>query len=127
MAGDPLTKPDALADNDIAEKLSESVAKRLDGVEDSDAGAEDKGDDDETASERAKSLHERGELTAKVLTDAIKKSERTFIMHALSFAAYLLPRSIEGVFKARSGKSAMPNAREGDLGAELAVPLKRNL
>ena len=103
------------------------MAKRLDGVEDSDAGAEDEGDDDETACERAKSLHERGELTAKVLTDAIKKSERIFIMHALSFAAELLKRSIEGVFKARSGKSAMPIAGEGDLGAELAVLLKRNL
>jgi len=31
------------------------------------------------------------------------------------------------VFKARSGKSAMPIAGEGDLGAELAVLLKRNL
>ena len=63
MAGDPLIKHDALADDDIAEKLSESVAKRLDGVEDSGAGAEDEGDDDETTCERA-------------------KSERTFIMHA---------------------------------------------
>ena len=120
MAGDPLIKHNALADDDFAEKLNESVAKRLDGVEDSDAGAEDEGDDDETACERAKSLHERGELTAKILADAIKKSERTFILHALSFA-------IEGVFKARSGKSAMPIAGKGDLGAELAVLLKRNL
>tara|TARA_B100001123_G_C14432205_1_gene679165 strand:- start:5 stop:217 length:213 start_codon:yes stop_codon:yes gene_type:complete len=46
LAGDPLIKHDALADDDIAEKLSESVAKRLDGVEDSDAGAEDEGNDD---------------------------------------------------------------------------------
>ncbi len=59
--------------------------------------------------------------------DAVKKSERAFVVHALSFTSELPTRSIEGVFEARSGKSAMAIARKCELGAEFAVLLQRNL
>lgn len=56
---DPLIKHNALVDDDMAERLRESVAKRLDGGEDSKDDAEDEDDDDDAAFERAKALHEK--------------------------------------------------------------------
>lgn len=123
---DPLIKHNALVDDDMAEQLRESVAKRLDIADEPDEGGEDAGDDD-IEFERAKTLHEKGGLTPKVLMDAVKKSERVFIVHALSFASELPTRSIESVFEARSGKSAMAIAWHCELGAEFALLLQRNI
>ncbi len=120
---DPLIKHNALVDDDMADKLRESVAKRLDIADEPD----EDGADDDKEYERAKSLHEKGGLTPKVMMDAVKKNERVFVVHALSFASELPTRSIEGVFEARSGKSAMAIAWRCELTAEFAVLLQRNL
>lgn len=124
---DPLIKHNALVDDDMAERLREQVAKRLDTAEDPEDEGDDSGGDDDAEFERAKTLHGKGELTPKVFMDAVKRSERAFIIHALSFASELPTRSIEGVFEARSGKSAMAIAWKCELGAEFATLLQCNL
>lgn len=124
---DPLIKHNALVDEVMAEQLRESVAKRLETTGEQEEDQADDGDDDDKEFERAKSLHEKGELTAAVLMEAVKKNQRGFIIHALSFASELPTRSIEGVFEARSGKSAMAIAWQCELTAEFAVLLQRNI
>jgi len=127
---DPLIKHNSLVDEDMAEQLRESVAKRLNIADepDSDKVDSDENDaDDDKEYARAKALHEKGGLTPKVMLDAVKKNERVFVLHALSFASELPTRSIEGVFEARSGKSAMAVAWRCELTAEFAVLLQRNL
>ena len=121
---DPLIKHNALVDDDMADQLRESVAKRLDLPDSADDAT---GDDDDKEFERAKELHEKDGLTPKLLMDGVKMGERVFIVHALSFSAELPTRSIESVFEARSGKSAMAIAWHCELTAEFAVLLQRNI
>lgn len=125
---DPLIKHNALVDEGMAARLRESVAKRL-ALSDAETadGQATGGEDEDPDFTRAKRLHEQGRLTPDLMMDAVKQGQSGFIAHALSFAAEIPTRSVERVFEARSGKSAMAIAWHCELGAEFAVLLQRNI
>ncbi len=130
---DPLIKHNALVDDDMAEQLRDSVAKRLeisDPADDTERAVPegvDFGSEEEPEFLRAKELFEQGALSPDILRDALENHDTAFLGYALSFAADIPAISIERVFEAKSAKSAMAIAWHCELGPEFAVALQRDL
>ena len=132
---DPLIKNNSLVDDNIASQLRESVAKRLadeEPLEEDRKRPEPKplpdfGGEEESDFVRAKTLHEKGELSPKILRGALKEGDTLFLAYGLCLAAEVPPKSIEKVFETQNAKSIMAIAWQCKLGAEFAVNLQRDL
>ncbi|MBL4720229.1 MAG: DUF2336 domain-containing protein [Alphaproteobacteria bacterium] len=132
---DPLIKNNSLVDDELAEKLRESVAKRLTEetpVEEDRKRPEpqplpDFGGEEAPEFTRAKQMHEKGELTAKVFRAALEKGETLFLAYGLCMAADVPAKSIEKVFETQNAKSIMAIAWHCELGVEFAVNLQRDI
>lgn len=127
---DPLIRHNALVDDEMAQQLRESVAKRLE-EQTGDASPDDTRPDFDVEEDpdrvRAKDLFAKGELTPELLSEAAQRGEASFIAQSLSCLTEVPERSVDQVFDVRSGKSAMAMAWRAELGARFAETVQRHL
>ncbi len=109
-----------------ARAVAAEVEKRLDAAK-AEPGAEAKRADGATMLDRARSMHEKGELDEDAVLRAVNTGERPFALAALSIRSGINQRTIEHLFTLRSARGVVALAWKCGFTMRLATQLQMRM